>query len=201
VYGRSQDVSIDETHPLHPVDINGIHKVAAEEYHRLYASVHGVNSVVLRLTNTYGPRQLLRHGRQGFVAWFVRLAILDEEISLYTPGTQTRDFCYVDDAVDALLRVGLRSCGEFEVFNVGGSDTQSLREFSETLLRVAGSGSLRLVEYPPDRKAIEIGSIEISDQRLRRATGWAPRVGLEEGLKRMITYYRANAQHYLENRK
>jgi UDP-glucose 4-epimerase len=186
---------------LQPVDVNGIHKVAAEEYHRLYAQVHSVQSAVLRLTNTYGPRQLLRHGRQGFVAWFVRLALLGEEIPLYAPGTQTRDFCYVDDAVDAILRVGMRDCAAFEVFNVGGSDTRSLKDFTETLLRIAGTGSMRLVEYPADRKAIEIGSIEVSDRRLRLTTGWAPSVKVEEGLTRMIAYYRANARHYLENRE
>ena len=199
VYGRSRDGRIDETHAVRPVDINGIHKVAAEEYHRLYAEVHGVNSVVLRLTNIYGPRQLLRHARQGFVAWFVRLALLGEEIPLYAPGTQTRDFCYVDDAVDAILRVGMRGRVGCEVFNVGGSDTRSLKDFTETLLRIAGTGSMRLVEYPADRKAIEVGSIEISDQRLRLTTGWVPSVSVEEGLARMIAYYRANARHYLES--
>lgn len=197
VYGRSTGAPVDESHPVRPIDINGIHKVAAEEYHRLYGEVHGISSVVLRLTNIYGPRQLLRHGRQGFVAWFVRLALLDQEIPLYAPGTQTRDFCYVDDAVDAIVRAGLRDCGPIEVFNVGGSDTTTLKAFTETLLRIAERGRLRLVEYPPDRKRIEIGSIEVADQRLRRATGWRPIVNLEEGLTRMIAYYREHGPHYL----
>lgn len=198
VYGRALETPVDETYPVRPVDINGIHKVSAEEYHRLYGEVHGVASTVLRLTNTYGPRQLLRHSRQGFVAWFVRLALLDQEIPLYAPGTQTRDFCYVDDAVEALLRVGLRTSEANEVFNVGGSDTTTLKAFTELLLRIAGSGSMRLVEFPADRKRIDIGSIAVSDRRLRTETGWYPSVDLTEGLTRMFEYYKRYGQHYLE---
>jgi len=199
VYGRSADGPVDESHPLQPIDINGIHKVAAEEYHRLYAEVYDQPSAVLRLTNTYGPRQLLRHARQGFVPWFVRLALLNQEIPLYAPGSQTRDFCYVDDAVDALLRAGLRRQSGVEIFNIGGSESVTLRNFTETLIRIAGQGTMRLVEYPPERKRIEIGNIAVCDRRFRDATGWRPTVNLSEGLRRMIDYYRAHGKHYLED--
>ena len=81
----------------------GINKISGEFYHLVYHQVHGIRASSLRLTNTYGPRQLIRHNRQGFIAWFVRLAVEGEEIQLYGDGQQLRDLTYVDDVVDAFL--------------------------------------------------------------------------------------------------
>lgn len=198
VYGRVERRPVDETHPLQPVDVNGIHKVAAEEYHRLYSEVYGIPCSILRLTNTYGPRQLLRHGRQGFVAWFVRLALLDQEILVFAPGTQLRDFCYVDDAVDAVLRTAIAPAPPYQVLNVGGAETMTLISFTSLLVRLADRGRVRLVDFPADRKRIDIGSIEVCDQRLRDQTGWRPVVGVEEGISRMLSYYLEHGRHYLE---
>ena len=97
---------MDEKHPLHPTDVNGINKISGEMYHLVYHSVYGIRASSLRLTNTYGPRQLIRHNRQGFIGWFMRKAVLGEEIQLFGDGAQRRDFDYVDDVVDAFLRAG-----------------------------------------------------------------------------------------------
>ena len=97
---------VDETHLLNPTDVNGINKISGELYHLVYHSVYGIRACSLRLTNTYGPRQLIRHNRQGFIGWFVRQAVLGEEIQLFGDGSQKRDFDYVDDVVDAFLRAG-----------------------------------------------------------------------------------------------
>ena len=91
---------------MRPTDINGINKAAGEYYHLLYNNVFGVRACSLRLTNVYGPRQLIKHNRQGFIGWFIRLAIEDGEIQIFGDGSQLRDFVYVDDAADAFLRAG-----------------------------------------------------------------------------------------------
>src|SRR5205807_1447908 len=75
VYGKPQYLPVDERHPVHPTDVNGINKHAGEQYHLLYSEVYGLRTVVLRLTNTYGPHQLMHHGRQGFIPVFVRAAL------------------------------------------------------------------------------------------------------------------------------
>ena len=106
IYGKPDRLPVDETHLLNPTDVNGINKIAGELYHLVYNYVYGIRACSLRLTNTYGPRQLTRHNRQGFIGWFMRKVTLGEEIQLFGDGEQKRDFDYVDDVVDAFLRAG-----------------------------------------------------------------------------------------------
>src|SRR3954469_22556170 len=106
VYGKPDRLPVDETHLVRPIDVNGVNKAAGEYYHLLYNNAFGVPACSLRLTNVYGPRQLIRHNRQGFIGWFIRLALEDREIQIFGDGSQVRDFVYVDDAADAFLRAG-----------------------------------------------------------------------------------------------
>ncbi len=102
VYGKPKSLPVDETHLLNPTDVNGINKISGEFYHLVYNSVYGIRACSLRLTNTYGPRQLIRHNRQGFIGWFIRLAIEDAEIQVFGDGSQMRDFVYVDEPRSAV---------------------------------------------------------------------------------------------------
>jgi UDP-glucose 4-epimerase len=140
----------------------------------------------------------MSHNRQGFISWFVRQALDDEEITLYGDGEQQRDMTYVDDAVDAFLRAGAMDEANGRPFNLGGPRPYSLREIAETIVRLTGRGSLRLVPWPPEKKVIDVGSVYSSYDRIERELGWRPTVGLEEGLGRMIHYYRAHRDHYWE---
>jgi UDP-glucose 4-epimerase len=143
VYGKPDRLPVDERHLVRPTDVNGINKAAGENYHLLYNNVFNVRACSLRLTNVFGPRQLVRHNRQGFIGWFIRLAVEGREIQIYGDGSQLRDFVYVDDAADAFLRAGASDACNGEVFNVGGSEPVSLRDLVELLLGIAGSGSAR----------------------------------------------------------
>jgi len=102
-----------------PIDVNGINKLAAEYYHLLYDRTYGLRSVVLRLTNTYGPRQQIRNDRQGFISIFIRQALQKDTIKVFGTGKQVRDFNYVDDVVDALLLSGATEGCYGRVFNLG----------------------------------------------------------------------------------
>jgi len=197
VYGRPQRRPVDETHPCAPLDVNGVHKWAAEQYHRLYHDVHGVASVVLRLTNTYGPGQLVKHSRQGFIGWFVRKAVEGSEIEIMGDGTQRRDLNYVDDVVDAMTLAAASPQAFGRVYNLGSGEPVSLEALARLLIEVAGRGSLRFVPFPPERKSIDVGSVEIDDARIRKELGWAPRVGLREGLERTVRYYERHLARYL----
>jgi UDP-glucose 4-epimerase len=196
VYGQPDYLPVDERHPIHPSDINGIHKMAGERYHTIYNDVHGVRTTSLRLTNTYGPRQLMRHNRQGFVPWFIRLAIDEQEIVLYGDGQQRRDFNYVDDVVDALLRAAANERANGKVFNLGASPAVSLQSFTDQLIRVVGTGRYRFAAFPADRKAIDIGDYYADYGKIEEMLGWRPQVSLGEGLGRTVEYYRRHRQHY-----
>ena len=199
VYGRPATLPVTEEHLVRPTDINGINKAAGEYYHLVYNNVFGVRACSLRLTNVFGPRQLLKHNRQGFIGWFVRLALEDREIQIYGDGRQIRDFVYVDDAADAFLRAGASDAVNGEVFNVGGSQPIGHRDLVELMIDTAGSGRYRLAEWPPDKKAIDIGDFYADSSRIRRTLGWEPTTTLREGLTRTFAYYRAHLSHYVSS--
>jgi UDP-glucose 4-epimerase len=197
VYGKPRYLPVDEQHLLTPTDVNGINKVSGEMYHLVYHSVYGIRASSLRLTNTYGPRQLIRHNRQGFIGWFMRQVVLGEEIQIFGDGQQRRDFDYVDDTVDAFLRAGASDAADGQVFNLGGDEAVSLLDLTRLMIEIAGRGSYRLVPFPPERKRIDIGDFHADTTRIRTVLGWQPRVPLRDGLARTIEYYMSHREHYL----
>jgi UDP-glucose 4-epimerase len=199
VYGRPDALPVTEDHLVRPVDVNGINKAAGENYHLLYNNVFNVRASSLRLTNVYGPRQLIKHNRQGFIGWFIRLALEGREIQIFGDGSQIRDFVYVDDAADAFLRAGASDASNGQVFNVGGTEPISHRDLAAMLIDVAGAGSVRHVPWPPEKKVIDVGSFTADSSRIRRTLGWEPRVSLRAGLARTLEYYRAFAAEYLDD--
>jgi UDP-glucose 4-epimerase len=184
---------------VRPTDVNGINKAAGEYYHLVYNNVFGIRACSLRLTNVYGPRQLLKHNRQGFIGWFIRLAIENATIQIFGDGSQLRDFVYVDDAADAFLRAGALDACNGDVFNVGGDEPISHKELTRLLIEVAGTGRVEYVDWPPEKKAIDIGSFYADSSRFRNTTGWAPAVGLRDGLARTISFYREHWSEYVES--
>jgi UDP-glucose 4-epimerase len=198
IYGKPASLPVDERHLVRPTDINGINKAAGENYHLVYNSVFGVRACSLRLSNVYGPRQLVKHNRQGFIGWFIRQAVEGSEIQIYGDGSQLRDFVYVDDVVEAFLCAGACDALNGDVFNVGGSEPISLRDLVRLLIETAGSGTATFVGWPADKIAIDIGSFYTDSTKFRSATGWTPKVSLEEGLRRTVGFYREHLSKYLE---
>ena len=86
IYGRPDYLPVDEKHLLHPTDVNGINKMAGEWYHILYNNVYGLRACSLRLTNTYGPRMLVKNNRQTAIGWFIRQILDDEEVQIFGDG-------------------------------------------------------------------------------------------------------------------
>ena len=196
-YGRPQFVPVTEDHPQVPVDVNGVNLVAGEGYHLLYHDVYGIRAVSLRLTNTYGPHLLMKHGRQGFITVFIRRAIEGEGLQVFGDGSQLRDFTYVSDAVDAFLAAALTEECYGKPFNVGGTEPVPLIEVARLCQEIAGKGgTVETVEWPPERKRIDIGSIYVDHTRFTEASGWEPRVELEEGLRETFAFYAEHGEHY-----
>jgi UDP-glucose 4-epimerase len=196
IYGRPDVVPVVETQVPKPVDVNGVNKMAGEWFHTVYHQAYGIPAVSLRLVNTYGPRQLVKHARQGFIGWFVKQAIDGGEIQLFGDGQQLRGFNYVDDVVEALMIAGTHPKPVGDYFNLGGLRPTTLEELTKILLRAAGTGSYQIVPFPADKKAIDVGSVYSSWMKFHFATGWEPKVSLSEGLPRMVEYYKRHKVHY-----
>ncbi len=196
IYGVPRHLPVSEDHPLAPIDVNGINKLAAEQYHLLYSSLHGIRACALRLTNTYGPRMRVKDDRQTFLGvWFMRL-IAGLPLRVFGDGRQLRDFNYVDDVVAAMLLCATDERADGQVFNLGAPDPMNLRDLAALMVEIHGSGRSEIVPFPPERKAIDIGSYYSDYRRITDRLGWQPRVGLREGIARTLEFYHANHKHY-----
>lgn len=196
-YGVLETTPVDEKQRMQPTDIYGVNKVAAEGYGFVYNRAYEMPFCSLRVNNCYGPRHQMRHAKYGILNWFIRLAMDGETIKLYGDGSQKRDYNYVDDAIEAFLLAGAnRDQCNGEAFNLGSGRARTLREATEMILEAAGTGSLELVEWPADRKAIETGDYFADFSKFTAATGWQPKVEMEDGLAQTVEFYKANKQFY-----
>jgi UDP-glucose 4-epimerase len=196
IYGKPDYLPVDERHILRPVDVNGINKMAGEWYHILYNNVHGIRASALRLTNTYGPRMRVKDARQTFLGIWIKRVIDGEPIQVWGDGLQIRDFTYVDDCVEAMLLAAVTPGADGQIFNLGSDETINLRDLAAMLVAIAGAGTYEVIPFPADRKPIDIGDYYGDYRLIQGRLGWRPRIGLREGLRRTLEFYRANRAHY-----
>jgi UDP-glucose 4-epimerase len=198
-YGRPLYLPVNELHPVQPPDANGVSKFAGEQYWLLEQRVHGRPVVSLRLTNCYGPRLRIRDARQTFLGIWVRQLIEGTPIEVWG-GDQLRDLAYVDDVTAAFLAAAEHAAAPDvagRAFNLGGAPPASLRELAERLIAANGAGRFLVKEFPADRAPIDIGSYHADDSAFRAATGWAPRIGLDEGFRLTLDWYRNHMADYV----
>ena len=197
IYGKPEYLPVDEKHPIKPVDVNGINKLAGEWYHLLYNNVYGIKACALRLTNTYGPGMRIKDARQTFLGiWFKKL-LMGELIQVFGDGQQLRDFNYVDDCVDALLLAGLSDAVNGKVYNLGSSEVVTLMQVAQMMTQLGYGGSYEVVAFPADRKSIDIGDYYGDFTLIEQDLGWAPKISLADGLKLTASFYSKNLQNYL----
>ena len=197
IYGRPQYLPVDEAHPIRPVDVNGVNKLAGEQFHLLYHDVYGIRSCALRLTNTYGPAMRVKDARQTFLGIWIRHLLTGIPIQVFGDGRQLRDFNFVDDVVDALLRAASNEACHGHVFNLGSPEVVSLADLAAQLISFEPGSSWELVPFPPERKRIDIGDYYSDHTLACKLLGWKPQVGLESGLARTVDYYRQHLMTYL----
>ncbi len=196
IYGRPQYLPVDESHPIRPVDVNGINKMAGEDYHLVYNNVYGIHSAILRLTNTYGPRMRIKDARQTFLGIWIRNLIEGNPIKVFGDGSQIRDFNYIDDVVDALLLTALSDDANGKVYNLGAEDKMSLAETARLLTSFYNNENYQMVPFPENRKSIDIGDYWADFGLIQRELGWTPRVPLAVGLRNTLEYFEENINYY-----
>lgn len=196
IYGKPDYLPVDEIHPIRPIDVNGINKMAGEYYHILYNNVYDVKTCVLRLTNTIGPCMRVKDARQTFVGIWIRKILENSAIEVWG-GNQLRDFNYVDDCVDAMLLAMSNDRTNGMIFNLGSSEVVNLGVLAQMLIEINGSGKYIVKAFPEERKKIDIGDYYSDYKLIRETIGWEPRVSLKEGLEKTIKFYRENFEHYV----
>lgn len=202
-YGKAKYLPVTENHPQEPTDINGINNIAAEKYHLMYTSVYGIKTVSLRMTNTFGPRHQMHHPRQGVLNWFIRQILDGEKIELYGDGKQIRDVNYVDDVVEAMIKVSSSQKGWGEAYNLGGNPI-SLLDFVTKTIEIVKSVQnevpprswIVLKPFPIDRKKIEVGDYIADYSKMKKTYGWEPKTELSDGIRKTVEYFRKYKKYY-----
>lgn len=196
LYGKPEYLPVDEAHPIRPVDVNGINKLAGEWYHLLYNNVYGIRTCALRLTNTYGPGMRVKDARQTFLGIWIRNVIEGKPVLVFGDGNQLRDFNYVTDVVEALLLAAIDPRADGKVFNLGGHEVISLGKLAKMLTDLRQGARFEVVPFPPERKAIDIGDYYSNYKKIETELGWRPKVALREGLVASLAYYDTHQRHY-----
>ncbi|MBT4207504.1 NAD-dependent epimerase/dehydratase family protein [bacterium] len=197
VYGKIHTTPVREDHSTEPLSLYGIHKLTAEKYYRYYHDMFGLDTLVVRIPNPYGPRQQMKHNKYSIVGWFLRQALNEETITIFGEGAQERDYLYIDDVVDGLLRVAEKGLAG-EVYNLGIEERVTLVEMIDVVLKEVGTGNKEHIPWPENYEKNETGGYIADTSKVERGTGWKATTPLKEGVKRMVAYYRNYKEHYID---
>lgn len=196
VYGKTLTCPVDENHPTNPLMPYAIHKLAGEKYHLMYAQNCGIPCTIARIANPYGPRQQMKHSKYGIVNWFIRQTMMNEVIQIFGDGAQLRDYIYVSDIADAFISLMMSPDAQGEVFNIGSGTGTSLATMAKTVVAYLGHGEVQHIPWPENYANVETGDYVSDLEKLKRVTGWAPRVDLAEGVRRTFHYYHQFGDYY-----
>ena len=195
-YGASVRLPVNEDHPTNPKGIYAVTNLTAEKMVLVYHDVHKISGTCLRITNTYGPRHQMAHDEYGVLNWFIRKAIDDEVIPVFGDGRILRDFLYVDDLVECFLQIATCNQAYGEIFNVGTGIPISFIDLAKKIVEIAGSGRVAFTEFTQERKEVEPGDYYTDISKIKQMVGWKPGIGLDDGLKRTVKFYRKYKKEY-----
>ena len=195
VYGKIQQVPVKESQATQPLSLYGIHKLLGEKYYAYYAHNFGIHGLSLRIPNPYGPRQQMKHSKYAIVGWFIRQAMEGKKIKIYGDGKQLRDYIYIDDIVEAMMRLIIKG-QDGEAYNIGGGQGVTFTEMVDAVIEAVGQGEKEYVPWPADYEKNETGDYVADITKIQAITTWEPTVLLGEGLKRTVDFYRQNKNEY-----
>lgn len=183
VIGKALHDVVDEDHWERPMEIYSANKGVAEKYYRIYHTIHDLKTVVLRFANLYGP-----YGKNypefGFVNYFMHLALTNQEIRIFGAGDQSRNVMFVDDATEILWQAAHEPRLIGETLFATSDEHLSVRKIAETIVNVFQSGRVVNVDWPEERRRIEIEHVKFSSARLKAITGWQAQYDFMSGLQR-----------------
>ncbi|MEM3386090.1 MAG: NAD-dependent epimerase/dehydratase family protein [Nitrososphaerales archaeon] len=185
VYGEPVKLPIDEEHPLKPLSPYAASKLCAEAFCRSYASCYDVNVTVFRLFNVYGPRQSDHYA--GVISEFVKRVKGGKPPVIYGSGEQSRDFIYVGDVVDCLIRALESEQSGFELLNLGSGKAVKVNELAEHVLKLIGNVNLSPIRKPAKRFEIFASCADTS--RVEKKLNFKPKKSIVDGLTELLRSY------------
>jgi len=195
-YGASLKLPVSEKHEINPIGIYAITNFAAERIVLTYHNLHNIKSVCLRITNTFGPRHQMKHDEYGVFNWFIRKAMDNEVIPVFGDGKILRDYLYIDDLTDSFIITALTEDVYGEVFNIGSGVPLNFIELAQKIISIAGTGKTNFTEFTTERKALEPGDYYADISKINKATGWRPKISLEDGIRTTLEFYGKYKKYY-----
>jgi UDP-glucose 4-epimerase len=196
VYGSIDYNPVDEGHDFNCLSIYGIHKLAGEKYYRFYHDAHGLDTVSVRITNPYGPRQQMKHSKYGIVNWFIRLALEGKPLTVFGKGQQKRDYIFVEDLAEGILSVALAPGTAGQVYNLGTGVGTPFIDMVNLVAKTIPGTEVQYLPWPQDRFFVETGDFIADISKITAATDWAPRTSLQEGIEKTVAYYQEHPAQY-----
>jgi len=197
VYGKAEQSLLNEQCSTNPLSLYGIHKLTSEKYLLMYYKDFGIPTTILRLTNPYGPRQQIKHSKYSLIGWFIRQAIEGKVIKIFGSGTQLRDYIFVDDIINAMLKCSAADNAAGEIINVGSGVSTRFCDMVRTVVSCIDNGKIEFIPWPDDYEKIETGDISVDISKLKALTAWQPHVSIEEGINRTYEYYKKFLSYYI----
>jgi UDP-glucose 4-epimerase len=195
--GKLRYQPADEHHPEFPTDIYSANKCVSEKYVLIYANAYNLRASVIRLSNVYGPRASIHSPDFTFNNYFIGLALQGKDITVFGEGTQIRNVIYVDDAVEAIIRVSLQEISNKDTFFAVGDEHYSVAEIAETTVQQVGRGKVIYTSWPKNRKVVDVGDAILSNKKIKEVLKWMPRYDLKSGLMKTRAYYENCMEKYV----
>ncbi|HDS09524.1 MAG TPA: NAD-dependent epimerase/dehydratase family protein [Firmicutes bacterium] len=192
VYGKVSRLPVKETDPVNPGNIYSIHKLLGEYYMRLYSELYGLNTLILRLTNPYGPRQPFWQSEYGILNYFIYRAMQGEDLIVFGDGKQLRDYIYIDDVSELLVKSGLEKIIPGSIFNLGSGNGTCFIDMAKSVCRIVGKGNVKKVPWPPLFKKVETGDFVPDISNISSMFNWSPVVPLEDGIERTVEFIKTH---------
>ncbi len=196
VYGSIEYNPVDEEHPYNCLSIYGVHKLNGEKYYQYYNQNYDMDTIVFRISNPYGLRQQMKHGKYGIVNWFIRLALEGKPLSIYGHGKQKRDYIYVEDIAEAMLRFVKIENPEYRIFNLGSGEGTPFKDMAKIVAETVGGVKLEFKEWPQERYFVETGDYIANIDRIKKSAKNIQQTSLSEGIRKTVEYYRKYRDYY-----
>lgn len=195
VYGKIQQVPVSESHPTNPVSLYGIHKLTAEKYFQYYSNVFGMDTICIRIPNPYGPRQQMKHNKYSIVGWFIRQAMENKPITIFGDGGQERDYLYIDDIVEAFLKLAIFGKSG-EIYNIGAIERSRFIDMVDNILDIVKKGKKQHIPWPENYEKNETGNYIADIAKIKNHANWQPQINLRDGIQRTVNYYQKYYKYY-----
>ncbi len=198
-YGKiaDHDLPVNENHPLNPLSIYAINKTAGEGYYKAYHLQHNLDTAVVRISNPYGPKAQIKHPGYCIVNWFIRQSLERKDLTIFGNGTQLRDYIFIDDLIEALMVVGIHPNAKGQIFNIGSGKGAAFGDMAKKIVEITGSGKVKNMPWPKEYENVETGNHYSDISKIGDHLGWRPKIGLEEGIKKTVEFYKEHLDKYI----